>query len=212
MKKSEPIKICIRCKKVFHRKAEISVNKFLIKKFCSFECRKDPEFAHLTGKERISAISKRAYQNNREKILNNQKKRLQTNPEKRKRYEHEYYLLNKKTIIYKTTTWRKNNPEIVRMSWKRRQYKERGAEGNHTLEEWENLKQLYEYTCPMCFRTEPEIKLTEDHKIPISKNGSNGIDNIQPLCKSCNSRKNAKTWFASCPINYMQNANSTILA
>lgn len=65
--------------------------------------------------------------------------------------------------------------------------------GYHTRAEWDNLKQLYSFVCPACLRQEPDIKLTQDHIVPLILGGHDFIDNIQPLCGSCNTRKMTKT-------------------
>lgn len=61
--------------------------------------------------------------------------------------------------------------------------------GNHSKQQWEFLKGAYNYQCRICLRKEPEIKLTKDHIISIKNGGNNDIGNIQPLCRSCNSKK-----------------------
>ena len=95
---------------------------------------------------------------------------------------------------------RQNNEK--RHEW-RRNYRARKVSngGKHTLEQWKELKIKYNFTCVGCGKQEPEIKLTEDHIVPLSrfiewakKNNpnykANDIKNIQPLCQSCNSKKN----------------------
>lgn len=82
--------------------------------------------------------------------------------------------------------------EYKRFYGRRADYRRKNASGSHTLEEWLLLKAFYQYMCLCCKKQEPEIKLTEDHIVPLSRGGSNDIANIQPLCHSCNSRKSVK--------------------
>jgi 5-methylcytosine-specific restriction endonuclease McrA len=55
--------------------------------------------------------------------------------------------------------------------------------------EWKKLKEQYGHKCAVCGAQEPDVKLSPDHKIPRSRNGSNDVGNWQPLCEQCNINK-----------------------
>lgn len=87
------------------------------------------------------------------------------------------------------------NPFSYELGEKRRKHSDARNErirkngGRHTKSQWDFLKAAYDYKCRMCGRKEPEIKLTKDHIVPLGSGGTNDISNIQPLCRSCNSKK-----------------------
>lgn len=86
--------------------------------------------------------------------------------------------------------FREQRKKDGRHSAKIRKARMKGAEGSYTQKEWEDLCRKYDYRCLCCGKKK---KLTADHVIPISRGGTNTIDNIQPLCATCNSSKNDKT-------------------
>lgn len=55
--------------------------------------------------------------------------------------------------------------------------------------DWKKLKERYGHKCASCGAQEPDVKLSPDHKIPRSRNGSNDLGNWQPLCEQCNNIK-----------------------
>lgn len=46
-----------------------------------------------------------------------------------------------------------------------------------------------QFSCVLCGKSGVGVKLEVDHKIPVSKGGTNNLDNLQTLCFECNRGK-----------------------
>jgi len=72
-----------------------------------------------------------------------------------------------------------------KQGWRR--YK---LESLHTQEQWEEKKKQYNYRCFYCGGKVE--RLTRDHVIPLTKGGTDRIENIVPACWPCNRAKGVK--------------------
>jgi 5-methylcytosine-specific restriction endonuclease McrA len=82
----------------------------------------------------------------------------------------------------------KANPHSYTQAVNRRA-KKHGAKGRLTYSAWLDLLREAGYRCKECGRKEPEVKLTPDHIVPLSKGGRGDKANIQILCEPCNQAK-----------------------
>ena len=77
-----------------------------------------------------------------------------------------------------------------------------GSGGSYSNEEWQILLASCENKCVCCGL---ECKPEADHVVPIAKGGTSNINNIQPLCRSCNASKGTKI------IDYRMKINTTTI-
>jgi 5-methylcytosine-specific restriction endonuclease McrA len=68
--------------------------------------------------------------------------------------------------------------------------------GTHTKAQWLSLKEEFAYRCVRCGLkgSKEQDFIVKDHIIPIYLGGSDGIDNLQPLCCVCNVQKTSESF------------------
>jgi hypothetical protein len=139
---------------------------------------------------------------------------------KKQEYDRQYYQSHKReAMMYRQShseyfkeynkQYRQKNRRKIRIDKIKYKMIRKNIGGSFTLKEWDNKKKEYNYCCVVCGVSEQKLLektgmgLTIDHKIPVSKwkkwakinkpkYQCNDIENIQPLCMSCNCRKNNK--------------------
>jgi hypothetical protein len=61
-----------------------------------------------------------------------------------------------------------------------------------SAEQWKDIQTTHRYKCAVCGLPSSEVRLNQDHKIPRTRDGSNDIENWQPLCDECNNIKSTQ--------------------
>jgi hypothetical protein len=133
------------------------------------------------------------YKQNTEKVKATSKKWLFKNIDRVEKYQKEWRIQNKEHL----QEWQKKYNEENREELNRKHlpitHKRRariaGNGGNYTAKQWKLVCDFYGNKCLRCGATDK--KMTVDHVLPTLLGGTSNIDNLQPLCLSCNCSKHA---------------------
>jgi 5-methylcytosine-specific restriction endonuclease McrA len=101
------------------------------------------------------------------------------------------YQAVKYNVLSRMKTWYLANTEKAIAKANRRRAMKAGAFGEHYTRK--QFKDLCDQTGDVCLCCKQAKKLEADHVVPLSKGGSDAINNIQPLCQYCNDSKGTKT-------------------
>lgn len=133
-------------------------------------------------KNNLALEKARIYKRTHRKQINaNNKRWVQNNPEKVKRTRE---------------NWKTNHPgkytEKAKQDWQKRRAAKLNAPGSGVLpEEWNRIVTKFN---GKCIGPGPHGgTLSMDHIVPLSRGGADTANNIQPLCRVCNSRKGTRT-------------------
>lgn len=132
---------------------------------------------------------KRYYEDRKQQFLAGNRARYESNKDSYLAQQAEYYAQNRERICSRVSKYRKNNPDKINALGHAARARKANAEGRFTESEWLAIIARQRGKCASCGK---KRKLTKDHIVPLSRGGSNFAFNIQGLCKSCNSSKNAK--------------------
>ncbi len=144
----------------------------------------------------------RAKRRRRQQKYYRRERRLKLEQQRARR--RRYYWKNRGKINLKRRTQRAENALFFRESDRQRYRKHRlrrivqqrntqarraGAIGQITPSQWRNLLKRHRFRCFYCRVKLLPANRTLDHKVPLSRGGTNTIDNVVPACRPCNNRK-----------------------
>lgn len=88
--------------------------------------------------------------------------------------------------------WARRNRDSVNAKKHRYRARKKNADGSYTLEQIQALYEAQNHRCYHCDIDLEVVGKSLDHLIPLSRGGSNNIDNLGWLCPGCNSSKRDK--------------------
>lgn len=98
----------------------------------------------------------------------------------------------RRAAVERAEKWRLENPDSVKVYFAKKRSKEVAAKGGFTRDDVKRLLEKQRFKCVYCGGDISGGLHTIEHVIPLSRGGSNGLENIALACRSCNARKGDK--------------------
>jgi 5-methylcytosine-specific restriction endonuclease McrA len=133
---------------------------------------------------------------NKEKIRIGIYKCRDANRERYDEYQREWVKANHEKVRATDKRWSVKHPDAVRRKRHNRRTRITGNGGTYTLKELNAQFEKQEGFCYYCgelLYASFDKEVHVDHMIPLSRGGSNSIENIVLSCATCNLEKNTKT-------------------
>jgi hypothetical protein len=156
------------------------------------QLKKNKHEYYLKNIERQKEKRKKYYLEHREEAYRHAVEWKKDNPDKLTASSHKRYEKVKEHHKELTRKWKQDHKEERNIAWQARRAKKKSLEYSLTPEQWEQTKIYFENKCCYCGK---EQKLTQDHFVPLEKNGEYSRNNILPACQTCNSSKANKSFF-----------------
>jgi len=159
-------------------------------------CKANPE-RHKENKrkwkktEQAREKGRKWYEENRKRIIEKNRKWVKANPELAKEKNRKWREGNLDRAKELTRKWRKENPKKLLAYNQNRRALKANAAGHATVEQIKSRFQYHENRCYYCGDSESGLHV--EHRIPLSRGGSNWPSNLVPACQSCNFSKHTKT-------------------
>jgi len=146
-------------------------------------------------RERKRARDKAWQERNRDRYLEGRRRKRGEHREALRLAFRRWYVQNRESVLAKKRDAYARDVDNMRLRGRVQRSKRREwiaqSPGHYTVAEWVALVEAWGHRCAYCgTRT---ARLHADHRIPVSKGGSNLIENILPACADCNFRKHTMT-------------------
>lgn len=112
------------------------------------------------------------------------------NADRDRRVKRNYHLRNAREIYERVRKWIAENPDQAKAAQRNYRARKKHALGTHNAADILGKLALQGWRCYYC-----QVELTSyhvDHKIPLSKGGTDWPANVCCACPACNHRKSAK--------------------